>query len=148
MQRLTAFLVTVCLLVFQVGLMAQNLIGNPGFEDYHGCPMGNLELNQIAGWKTNLNTHTGDTVMWHYRNYIHTCDPDVDPYWNAAFGEGVLHSPYIFDPVNDSFKWADVKELKERLRADYYVNTDLRSVITTSDWSLYYEFLEKTFQSR
>jgi len=40
-------------------------------------------------------------------------------------------------PINELYKWISTEKLKEYLSKNYCVNTDLRSVIATSDWTLF-----------
>ena len=82
---------------------AQNLLPNPGFEDYLDCP--NEEdygLYLAAQWYTNISGNRSGSGSWNPRNYIHTCDPEVEPWWPSELGDGVISYLYRWDPAERS----------------------------------------------
>ena len=48
-------------------------------------------------------------------------------------------------PVNENYIWVNLDELKEQLKLDYTVNTDLRSVIASSNWSILSKAIDSIF---
>lgn len=85
---------SILLLLMVVGInkltYAQNLIPNPGFERYTDCPSEDFGLYLAADWHTNIPWDRRGNGTWNSRNYIHTCDPEVTPWWPEELGDGII----------------------------------------------------------
>lgn len=73
----------------QAASHAQNLIPNPGFEDYKACPSAVFSFESITHWITNRHKVNNGNI-WNQWEYIHTCYPPVRPWWDSELGEGVI----------------------------------------------------------
>lgn len=82
-------------------IFAQNLIPNPGFEEYEYCPTESKGFNAIKDWKSNIEEEHDDSDPWYYRDFIHDCEPQVKPFWESVFQQGVINSFYASDPVEN-----------------------------------------------
>ncbi len=82
------------------------------------------DICQIADWETNVECNDLDERPWYYGDYIHTCDPAVEPYWHESFGEGVVPVIFSFDPITGQALTRVIwTALLESMEADslYYV---------------------------
>lgn len=82
-------------------IYTQNLIPNPGFENYTDCPNEGHSLYLAANWHTNIPWNRTGSGIWHLRNYIHACDPQVTPWWPEEMGDGVIGYLHHWDPSED-----------------------------------------------
>ncbi|MEM7659936.1 MAG: hypothetical protein AAF399_27735, partial [Bacteroidota bacterium] len=93
----------ICLFGFLLGIggrtsiHAQNLLPNPGFEETVECPSEAHDLYLAADWYTNIPIHSGGSGWWNLRDYVHTCDPQVKPWWPPELGEGIVNSFHRWD---------------------------------------------------
>ena len=114
---------------------AQNLLPNPGFEDYLDCPSEDHGLYLASQWYTNISDNRSGNGTWNPRNYIHACDPEVEPWWPSELGDGVISYLYRWDRAErlslTQLVWT---ELLAPLEKDslYYVE------FTTAPTQIYY----------
>lgn len=117
------------------GLRSQNLLPNPGFEDYLECPLFSEGLQLISQWQTNQLGSVNNSTDWRGRDFIHACDADVEPWWNDQLGEGVLGNLSRYDPLSGTLQtvliWTDLISTLEQ-DSLYYIE------YTTAPTLIYY----------
>lgn len=113
----------------------QNLIPNPGFESYIDCPSESHGLYLASNWGTNIPKNIVGNDIWNQRNYIHSCDPEVEPWWPTELGDGVIAYLHHWDPSEDrsltQLVWTELVTAPEK-DSLYYVE------YTTAPTMLYY----------
>ncbi len=114
---------------------AQNLIPNPGFENYVDCPIENHHYSDASNWRTNVPVPINDDFEWYERAYIHTCDPQVEPWWEDQLGNALIRTMYGYNAIEElSYTlliWTDLLAAPEA-GGLYYVE------FTTAPSLLYY----------
>lgn len=103
---------------------AQNLIPNPGFENTVECPTEAHDLYLAANWYTNIPANAAGSGIWNLRDYIHTCDPQVVPWWPSELGEAVIGNFHLWDASEDrsltQLVWTELLSTPEK-DSLYYV---------------------------
>lgn len=65
---------SIVLFIFSIiALQAQNLVVNPSFENYTGCPQGPSELDNANNWRDPFTNVNGDTCST--SDFFHACNP-------------------------------------------------------------------------
>lgn len=131
-----AFLFSLFLVVsMSYAAIAQNLIPNPGFENYIDCPIENHHYSDASNWQTNVHISENVIFEWYERAYIHACDPQVEPWWENELGDAVIKTMYGYDLVEEQsytrLIWTDLLSAPEK-DSLYYVE------YTTAPSLLYY----------
>lgn len=103
--------------------LAQNLIPNPGFEDYVECPIENHHYSDALNWNTNV-VQSSNEFKWHERAYIHACDPQVEPWWPEEQGEAAIRTMFSYDDIEEKsltqLIWTELISIPEK-DSLYYV---------------------------
>lgn len=134
----------------EVGILA-NLVHHNVDQNYFLLQLkrepGNIPLAQwaptVQATKSNYErVHNGEPTP--YLDFFIKQDPkDVmgseqgTKFYNKFNRNATRKTTNKIPPVNSNYRWMSARELKEALSNDYCINTDLRSVIATSDWTLY-----------
>lgn len=102
---------------------AQNLIPNPGFEHAVECPTEAHDLYLVANWYTNIPANAAGSGLWNQRDYIHACDPQVDPWWPSELGEAVIGNVHRWDPSEErsltQLVWTELLSAPEKDSLSY-----------------------------
>ena len=116
---------------------------------------GNIPLSQwaptVQATKSNYEQVHGGKATPYLDVFMNESDVDIlaseqgDKFYNKFNRNTIRFTPQMLVPFNDAYKWVSTKELKENLRKNYYINTDLRSVIATSKWTFYADYEESIF---
>lgn len=91
------------LLLSLLRLTGQNLLPNPGFESFIECPGDTASITQIADWYPSTVIKDAGDRGWRAREYVHTCDPEVERFWTDAIGNGVMKRAYSHDPIEEEY---------------------------------------------
>jgi len=102
------------LLVLSFGSDAQNLVPNPGFEDYHSCPTGRNQVYNLASWFKPTNYTT---------DYLNTCTTGwpialphtYDGYITPKSGNGMVGIAYKYSGRNDSIEYHPTEYIEVEL---------------------------------
>lgn len=135
----STLLKSICCILLVQGVFdriyTQNLIPNPGFENYDDCPDESHGLYLASNWGTNIPKKLAGNDIWRQRNYIHNCDPEVEPWWPTELGDGVIGYLHHWDPSEDrsltQLVWTELLAAPEK-DSLYYVE------YTTAPTMLYY----------
>ncbi|MEQ8910573.1 MAG: OmpA family protein [Vicingaceae bacterium] len=73
----------VCILLFSSAAFAQNLVPNPGFEDYYACPDGIKQLEKAKYWQS---ANAGSPEFYHGCGYT----AEIDPYKGKGMGGAIF----------------------------------------------------------
>lgn len=116
MQPLIFFSLLFTLFAFR--LTGQNLLPNFGFEEYIECPGDSASIIQIADWYPSLVVRDFKSDDWRTREYLHSCDPAVEPFWAETLGRGILKRSYSFDPIEEevwtTINWTTIQAPLQR----------------------------------
>lgn len=103
---------------------AQNLIPNPGFENYIDCPIESHHYSDASNWKTNVPVSEHIDFEWYERAYIHACDPQVEPWWEDELGDALIRTMFGYDGMEERsytrLIWTDLLSTPEA-GSMYYV---------------------------
>ena len=129
----TAFFSLLLVVRIPYASVAQNLIPNPGFENFIVCPIESHHYSDAANWQTNVPVSENITFSWYERAYIHACDSQVEPWWDDQLGNAVIRTMYGYDLEEElSFTrliWTDLLSAPEADSLYYVEYTTIPSLL-------------------